>query len=99
MSNFCTGTPATNSNAVPPAGTLAPAWIPCLAQLTSFTPNSPTGQDGAYPCTGGPGLNSTQNLFLLQVPPHFFVPTTHPCNPPPPPDLRHFCVPETPSSR
>src|SRR5579862_671981 len=54
MSNFFTGTPATNSNAVPAAGTLAPAWIPCLARLTSFTPNSPTGQDGTYACTGGP---------------------------------------------
>src|SRR5260370_16264334 len=80
MSNFCTGTPATNSNAVPPAGTLAPAWIPCLAQLTSFTPNSPTGQDGAYACTGGPGVNSTQNLFVLEVPRHFVVPNTQQWN-------------------
>jgi hypothetical protein len=80
MSNFFTGTPATNSNAVPPAGTLAPAWIPCLARLTSFTPNSPTGQDGAYACTGGPGVNSTQNLFVLEVPRHFVVPNTQQWN-------------------
>jgi hypothetical protein len=80
MSNFFTGTPATNSNAVPPAGTLAPAWIPCLARLTSFTPNSPTGQDGAYACTSGPGVNSTQNLFVLEVPRHFVVPNTQQWN-------------------
>jgi hypothetical protein len=76
MSNFFTGTPATNSNAVPTAGSLAPAWIPCLARLTSFTPNSSTGQDGSYACTGGPGVNSTQNLFVLEVPRHFVVPNT-----------------------
>jgi Carboxypeptidase regulatory-like domain/TonB dependent receptor len=80
MSNFFTGTPATNSNAVPPAGTLAPAWIPCLARLTGFTPNSPTGQDGTYACTGGPGVNSTQNLFVLEVPRHFVVPNTQQWN-------------------
>jgi Carboxypeptidase regulatory-like domain/TonB dependent receptor len=80
MSDFFTGTPATNSNAVPPAGTLAPAWIPCLARLTSFTPNSPTGQDGAYACTGGRGVNSTQNLFVLEVPRHFVVPNTQQWN-------------------
>jgi hypothetical protein len=80
MSNFFTGTPAVNSNAVPPAGTLAPAWIPCLARLTSFTPNSPTGADGAYACTGGPGVNSTQNLFVLEVPRHFVVPNTQQWN-------------------
>ncbi|HUO24934.1 MAG TPA: TonB-dependent receptor [Candidatus Aquilonibacter sp.] len=80
MSDFFTGTPATNANAVPPAGTIAPAWIPCLARLTSFTPNSPTGQDGNYACTGGPGVNSTQNLFVLEVPRHFVVPNTQQWN-------------------
>ncbi|MGA8867101.1 MAG: carboxypeptidase-like regulatory domain-containing protein [Candidatus Sulfotelmatobacter sp.] len=80
MSDFFTGTPATNSNAVPPAGTIAPAWIPCLARLTSFTPNSPSGQDGSYACTGGPGVNSTQNLFVLEVPRRFVVPNTQQWN-------------------
>jgi hypothetical protein len=80
LSNFFTGTPATNPNAVPQAGQLSPAWIPCLAQLTSFTPNSPTGQDGNYACTGGPGVNSTQNLFVLEVPRHFVVPNTQQWN-------------------
>jgi hypothetical protein len=81
LSNFFTGTPATNFNAVPPAGTLAPAWIPCLARLTSFVPTtSATGQDGSYACTGGPGVNSTQNLFVLEVPRHFRVPNTQQWN-------------------
>jgi hypothetical protein len=80
LSNFFTGTPATNPNAVPMAGQLSGAWIPCLAQLTSFTPNSPTGQDGSYACTGGPGVNSTQNLFVLEVPRHFVVPNTQQWN-------------------
>ncbi len=80
LSNFFTGTPATNPNAVPQAGQLSGAWIPCLARLTSFTPNSPSGQDGTYACTGGPGVNSTQNLFVLEVPRHFVVPNTQQWN-------------------
>jgi Carboxypeptidase regulatory-like domain len=80
MSDFFTGTPATNSNAVPAAGQLSGAWLPCLAHLISFTPNSPSGQDGSYACTGGPGVNSTQNLFVLEVPRHFVVPNTQQWN-------------------
>jgi hypothetical protein len=81
LSNFFTGTPATNPNGVPPAGTLSPAWIPCLAHLISFVPtNNPSGQDGSYACTNGPGVNSTQNLFVLEVPRHFMVPNTQQWN-------------------
>ena len=80
LSNFFTGTPATNPNAVPAAGQLSSAWIPCLARLTSFTANSPSGQDGSYACTGGPGVNSTQNLFVLEVPRRFRVPNTQQWN-------------------
>jgi hypothetical protein len=81
MSDFFTGTPATNPNAVPAAGTLAPAWIPCLARLTSFAPsNNPAVPDGNYACTGGPGVNTTQNLFVLEVPRHFVVPNTQQWN-------------------
>ena len=80
MSDFFTGTPATNANAVPQAGQLSGAWLPCLAHLTSFTPNSPSGQDASYACTGGPGVNSTQNLFVLEVPRHFVVPNTQQWN-------------------
>lgn len=73
MSNFFTGTPATNINAVPQAGQLSPLWVPCLAQLTNFA----TSQ---YNCTSGPGVDSTQNLFVLEVPHHFVVPNTQQWN-------------------
>jgi hypothetical protein len=84
MSDFFTGAPTgpppTNANGVPAAGQLSGAWLPCLAHLISFTPNSPSGQDGSYACTGGPGVNSTQNLFVLEVPRHFVVPNTQQWN-------------------
>ena len=81
MSDFFTGTPATNSNAVPAAGQLSGAWLPCLAHLISFAPsNSAAVPDGTYACTGGPGVNSTQNLFVLEVPRHFVVPNTQQWN-------------------
>ncbi len=77
MSNFFTGTPATNPNAVPQAGQLSAAWLPCLAQLTAFPDtNGPATYGG---CTG-PGVNSTQNLFVLEVPRHFVVPNTQQWN-------------------
>jgi hypothetical protein len=77
MSNFFTGTPATNPNAVPVAGTLSGAWLPCLAQLTSFPDTNGAATYGG--CTG-PGVNSTQNLFVLEVPRHFVVPNTQQWN-------------------
>ena len=81
MSDFFTGTPAVNPNAVPAAGQLSGAWLPCLAKLTSFVPsNDPAVPDGNYACTGGPGVNSTQNLFVLEVPRHFVVPNTQQWN-------------------
>ena len=81
MSDFFTGTPAVNPNAVPAAGQLSPAWLPCLAKLTSFAPvDNPVGQDASYACTGGPGVNSTQNLFVLEVPRNFRVPNTQQWN-------------------
>jgi Carboxypeptidase regulatory-like domain len=81
MSDFFTGTPAINSNAVPAAGQLSGAWLPCLAHLISFAPSgTPSVGDGNYACTGGPGVNSTQNLFVLEVPRHFVVPNTQQWN-------------------
>src|SRR5580704_10737117 len=77
MSNFFTGTPAKNANAVPPAGTLSAAWLPCLARLTSFPDTNGAATYGG--CTG-PGVNSTQNLFVLEVPRHFVVPNTQQWN-------------------
>ena len=77
MSDFFTGTPATNPNAVPAAGSLSAAWLPCLAQLTSFPDTNGAATYGG--CTG-PGVNSTQNLFVLEVPRHFVVPNTQQWN-------------------
>ncbi len=77
MSDFFTGTPATNPNAVPAAGSLSGAWLPCLAQLTSFPDTNGAATYGG--CTG-PGVNTTQNLFVLEVPRHFVVPNTQQWN-------------------
>ncbi len=77
MSDFFTGTPATNPNAVPAAGQLSASWLPCLAQLTSFPDTNGAATYGG--CTG-PGVNSTQNLFVLEVPRRFVVPNTQQWN-------------------
>jgi hypothetical protein len=85
MSDFFTGTPATNPNAVPAAGQLSGAWLPCLSQITGFAGNNPNLAasynlpSGAPACTG-PGVNPTQNLFVLEVPRHFVVPNTQQWN-------------------
>ena len=92
LANFFAGnSPLTNPNAVPPAGTLSGAWLPCLAQFTGFVdgngnPTTDTTQTGTYNSCSGPGVNTTQNLFVLEVPRHFRVPRSpHParlrCNP------------------
>ncbi len=89
MSDFFTGTPATNSNAVPAAGQLSGAWLPCLSQLTGFpivNGQPDTNLAGSYnlpsgaPACAGPGVNPTQNLFVLEVPRHFVVPNTQQWN-------------------
>jgi hypothetical protein len=85
MSDFFTGTPATNPNAVPAAGQLSGAWLPCLSQFTGFVdgnnnPTNDTTQTGTYNACTGPGVNPTQNLFVLEVPRHFVVPNTQQWN-------------------
>jgi hypothetical protein len=85
MSDFFTGTPAVNPNAVPAAGQLSAAWLPCLAQFTGFVnsqgnPTNDTTQTGSYNACTGPGVNTTQNLFVLEVPRHFVVPNTQQWN-------------------
>src|SRR5579872_4317558 len=77
LTNFFNDTPAVNANAVPAAGQLSNLWLPCLAQLTSF-PN--TNGAATYGGCTGPGVNSTQNLFVLEVPRHFVVPNTQQWN-------------------
>ncbi|HET9405805.1 MAG TPA: carboxypeptidase-like regulatory domain-containing protein [Candidatus Sulfotelmatobacter sp.] len=86
MANFFTGTPATNANAIPPAGKVLPAWIPCLSQLTGFVdgggnPTTDTNQTAVYGACKGPGVDPTAtNLFVLEVPRHFRVPNTQQWN-------------------
>ncbi|PYX69726.1 MAG: hypothetical protein DMG78_21210, partial [Acidobacteria bacterium] len=85
LANYFTGTPATNANAVPQAGQLSTAWVPCLAQFTGFVdglgnPTSDPNQSPTYKSCSGPGLDSTQNLFVLEVPRHFRVPNTQQWN-------------------
>jgi len=85
MSDFFTGTPATNPNAVPAAGALSAAWLPCLAQFTGFVDGNGnktnnTNLTGTYNACTGPGVNTTQNLFVLEVPRHFVVPNTQQWN-------------------
>ncbi len=77
LTNFFNDTPSVNANAVPAAGQLSGAWLPCLAQLTSFPDTTGAATYGG--CTG-PGVNSTQNLFVLEVPRHFVVPNTQQWN-------------------
>ena len=86
LANFFAGnSPLTNPNAVPPAGTLSGAWLPCLARFTGFVdgngaPTTDTTQTGTYNGCSGPGVNTTQNLFVLEVPRHFRVPNTQQWN-------------------
>ena len=86
LANFFAGnSPLTNPNAVPPAGTLSGAWLPCLARFTGFVdgsgaPTTDTTQTGTYNSCSGPGVNTTQNLFVLEVPRHFRVPNTQQWN-------------------
>jgi hypothetical protein len=77
LTNFFNDTPSLNPNAVPPAGQLSGLWLPCLAQLTSFPDTNGAATYGG--CTG-PGVNTTQNLFVLEVPRHFVVPNTQQWN-------------------
>ncbi len=85
LANYFTGTPATNANAVPQAGQLSNGWLPCLAQFTGFVdanhiPTNDPNQTATYNSCSGPGLDSTQNLFVLEVPRHFRVPNTQQWN-------------------
>jgi hypothetical protein len=77
LTNFFNDTPAVNANAVPVAGQISNLWLPCLAQLTSFPD---TNGAATYGGCSGPGVNSTQNLFVLEVPRHFKVPNTQQWN-------------------
>ena len=91
--NFFGGTLATNPNALPPAGVLSPAYIPCLSVLTGFTNNDPN-QAGIY--ANQPGCNGVGSvgIFGLEVPRDFKVPSTQQWNLTLQRDLGHNLVAE-----
>src|SRR5215468_3097539 len=72
---------ATSSpNALPPAGTLDPNFIPCQAEFIGFG-GGPTTGAGQFDCvSGSPGSIPTPYLFTLAVPRHFVTPSTQQWN-------------------
>src|SRR5262249_40567737 len=77
-----------NPNALPLAGTLDPNFVPCLSVFHGFVDpngnpvNDPT-QTASYASSTGancPGPLGSVNIFNLQVPRHFLVPSTQQWN-------------------
>jgi len=71
------GCPNPNPNALPQAGVIDPAFVPCLGVLQGFAGNDPNGAPN-YACSG-PGIPST-NIFGLVVPRKFVTPNTQQWN-------------------
>ena len=74
--------PNPNPNALPQAGTLDPAFVPCLNVFQGF-PGGDTTQAANYGQAGGtgcPGPLNTLGIFGLAVPRHFVVPSTQQWN-------------------
>src|SRR6266853_6064995 len=85
------GCPNPNPNGLPNAGTLDPTFVPCLAVFQGFvlnnsnppTPTNDTTQTPVYGSATGsacPGPLLSTNIFGLQVPRHFIVPSTQQWN-------------------
>jgi Carboxypeptidase regulatory-like domain/TonB dependent receptor len=79
LGSFFAGSPATNPNALPPAGVLSSAYLPCLSVLQGF-PGGDTTQAGNYANQAGCNGVGTINLFTLELPRHFKVPNTQQWN-------------------
>ena len=79
LGNFFAGSPATNPNALPAAGVLSAAYLPCLSVLQNFTAND-TNQAPNYANQAGCNGVGTINLFTLENPRHFKVPNTQQWN-------------------
>src|SRR5712672_3482945 len=76
------GCPNPNPNGLPNAGTLDPTFVPCLAVFQGF-PGNDTTQAANYGAASGaacPGPLLSTNIFGLQVPRHFVVPSTQQWN-------------------
>jgi hypothetical protein len=72
------GCPNPNPNALPAPGVVSPAFVPVLSQITQFVdangnPTADTSQTPVY-------KNNGVNLFTLQVPRHFIVPSVQQWN-------------------
>jgi len=85
------GCPNPNPNGLPKAGTLDPTFVPCLAVFQGFVvngsnpavPTNDTTQTPVYGSATGsacPGPLLSTNIFGLQVPRHFVVPSTQQWN-------------------
>jgi hypothetical protein len=77
-----TGPCAPNINALPQAGTLSAAFIPCLNVFQGFPGNDTTQAANYGNATGSacPGPLPTEDIFGLEVPSHFVVPSTQQWN-------------------
>jgi hypothetical protein len=76
------GCPSPNPNALPQAGSLDPAFVPCLNVFQGF-PGGDTTQAANYGTASGaacPGPLNSLNIFGLGVPRHFVVPSTQQWN-------------------
>jgi len=76
------GCPNPNPNALPQAGTLDPTFVPCLSVFQGF-PGGDTTQAANYVNATGsacPGPLGSVNIFGLQVPRHYVVPSTQQWN-------------------
>jgi hypothetical protein len=76
------GCPSPNPNGLPNAGTLSPAFVPCLSVFQGF-PGGDTTQAANYGNATGsacPGPLSSESIFGLAVPRHFVVPSTQQWN-------------------
>jgi hypothetical protein len=72
----------TGANALPQAGTLDPAFVPCLSVFQGFPGNDTTQAANYGNATGSacPGPLPSIDIFGLQVPRHFVVPNTQQWN-------------------
>src|SRR6202045_2855153 len=86
-----TGCPNPNPNGLPNAGALDPTFVPCLAVFQGFVVNNsnppiPTNDTTQTPVYGNapgaacPGTLLSTNIFGLQVPRRFVVPSTQQWN-------------------
>jgi len=72
--------PTPNVNALPPAGTLSSAFLPCQTVFLGFTGPTPNSAPNYGCATGSPGSVPTEFLFVLAVPRRFVSPSTQQWN-------------------